>query len=266
MKTKIISATLAMLLCALTLASCGNEAEPAADTNAESGANTEEMVQSEAPVEDGGEGIVSTTSAIRAQPDLHRVLACSKLVISGEVLEAKESYQTNPNGDMINNDGEYVHNYIMTPYLVRVDEVYRGDVKPGDVIVMNGKNSVMPTYDSEIVSCSSDEEDSQYFEVGQKAVFCLTFYDTYFPAGTTLDDVGYMLTLTEDAVFEIEPQNEEQEIAAIDLDEPGDLRYSENFTIDLDTIKDEIDAAAGEAAKYGADEEGNWIGYPDSAL
>lgn len=265
-KNKIISAAIALALGISALTSCAsNQTEPAADKD-----NELDVTQTQEEPSDTASGDEKTNVVVsgqRAAPDLYRTLAKSKLVIKGEVLEKGESHHSNPDGTLVNDYGDSVTYATVTPYTVRVDEVYRGDVKPGDVIVVNTLNdNYLPADADEKYQSVESDISNVYLDVGEETVLCLGFATSYFPAGTTAADAGYTITGDVEGVFVAEPQNEEQKTAAVDSDGSGNVWYSEFHTIDLNTLTGEIDTAISKAAKYGVDENADSIGYIDNSL
>ena len=67
-------------------------------------------------------------------PDFDLAVSVSDAIVKGEVIEEYESGHSNPTGKALNAIGETIPYGIVTKYFFRVDEVYKGDLKPGDVI------------------------------------------------------------------------------------------------------------------------------------
>lgn len=67
-------------------------------------------------------------------PDFDLAVSVSDAIVKGEVIEEYESGHSNPTDEAVNALGETIPYGIVTKYSFRVDEVYKGDLKPGDVI------------------------------------------------------------------------------------------------------------------------------------
>ena len=137
----------------------------------------------------------------------------------------------------------------MSPYVIRVDRVYKGDIQAGQTVLVNTLNNTWLTPDQlENYNIVSDEP-SCYLTVGQKALFCAAFFSCYSPAGSTVDQTGYYIVYDTEGIFEPEAKNSEQ-IAALDAaEQPDRLLFSESLTIDLDTLEDEIQKAGTDSEK-----------------
>lgn len=109
------------------------------------------------------------------------------LIVSGEVVEGKEPYHANPDGTLKNKYGEQVFNTLNYQYTVRVDEVFKGDVTPGDTVSVNIYNNGGEDPTSMIFG-----HQDYYLTVGEKCIFFLYFTDARTAEkDPTPESIGY---------------------------------------------------------------------------
>jgi len=82
----------------------------------------------------GKEDIIVDIQNSNIYPDFDLAVSISDAIVKGEVIEEYEPCHSNPTGKALNAIGETIPYGIVTKYSFRVDEVYKGDLKPSDVI------------------------------------------------------------------------------------------------------------------------------------
>ena len=100
----------------------------------ESSQKTDPPPATESSSDPDKEDIIVPIEGSQITPDFDLAVSISDAIVKGEVIEEYESGHSNPTGKALNAIGETIPYGIVTKYSFRVDEVYKGDLKPGDVI------------------------------------------------------------------------------------------------------------------------------------
>ncbi len=115
------------------------------------------------------------------------LLKTAPLVFLGVVSEESEGHYRNETQVHKNADGSTMYNYWVTPYTVKVLEVYKGDL---DESVRELTVSTLNFNSNEDTSAQSAQS-SFYLQVGDKMIFCVSYEqadESYVPL---FDDLGY---------------------------------------------------------------------------
>ena len=110
----------------------------------------------------------SSGSACMTTPDLSFTIYVSSEIVRGTVVAEGETRRSNPTGEGINGMGESIpRDGVISFYDLRVEEVFKGDVRPGDVIRIF---SVAPITAPDL---EVEDEFPYRLELGQAGIFCI---------------------------------------------------------------------------------------------
>lgn len=116
------------------------------------------------------------------------LLKTAPLVFLGVVSEESEGHYRNETEVHKNADGSIMYNYWVTPYTVKVLEVYKGDL---DESTQELTVSTLNLYSNEDMTEQRIETETYYMQVGDKMIFCVSYEqadESYVPL---FDDLGY---------------------------------------------------------------------------
>lgn len=175
------------------------------------------------------EEVSSYYCSLVAAPDYERQLHRSDDVILGEVIEEFDGYYCNPDYEI-----KGLGNMWITPYVVRIDESYRGKYSKGDKVLVTAWNNYKPEDKDPNVWIEDDYP--FYLHEGQRAVFMLDDCSEYL----SIDgwDTVYKVVMQPEGIFEPKGTNEEGK----------EIYASPSFEVTLDSISDDIKKAD---EKYG---------------
>lgn len=204
---------------------------------------------------DGKPTVVISSS--QAEITLDDLLSTSELIVAGEVLDTLSEEHTNPDGTLKNYMGDPVIKAMATSYSFRIDEVYKGDAKPGDTIVVKVMNDkyLLPE-EAAMYHVYSDEEDF-YLEEGRTGIFCLLYADHYVSADAPEGEAGYVVVYQEDGIFEMDDSAVSNHYVN---GQKGSVIYrSRSLAIDLNTFEQDIADADAWAEAIGGSDEGVFV-------
>ena len=129
------------------------------------------------------------------------LLNSADIILSGEVIEKKADYFSNPDGDKKQADGSAVMNARITEYIVKVDTVYKGEWSE-DTISVKTYNDQGLTVDQALYG--RDENTVVYSDIAEielemgECLLALSWFDAEAfggPAGymVTFDNAGYFV-------------------------------------------------------------------------
>lgn len=175
------------------------------------------------------EGVTEHSASILAAPDYEFQLHRSDDVILGEVIDELDGYYCNPDYEI-----KELGNMWITPYVVRIDESYRGKYSKGGKVLVTAWNNYKPEDKDPNVWIEDDYP--FYLHEGQRAVFMLDDCSEYL----SIDgwDTVYEVVMQPEGVFEPKGTNEEGK----------EIYASPSFEVTLDSISDDIKKAD---EKYG---------------
>ena len=145
-------------------------------------------------------------------PDLSFMIYASSEIVRGTVVGEGVTRETNPTGEAINGMGELIPRYgIISFFDLRVEEVFKGDVRPGDVIRLFSVEEI-------VVFGDPDYKVSPYrLNKGQTGIFCICKDDIW-----TEPSEGTFYDICEEGVFDRVDENGIYHSRVFDLD-PDDL-------------------------------------------
>lgn len=163
----------------------------------------------------GGEASQSTTSAAKdaddviiqisgsiENPDLKALVTQSEVIVSGEVIAEAEPVHTNPDGTLVNCYGSRIKPAMKYQYSVRVNEVFLGDVQPGDIVTVNLFNDYGIPYDNTGLVKVRTDFTNYYLTVGEENFFFLYFFDGRTAIeDPTPENTGYEATKWGNGIF-----------------------------------------------------------------
>lgn len=234
-KTKIVIPLLCMALCLIGFSGCGkntvdNEAsqEPVAeqkDSTTESVSDTE------------GKNILEFDREI-VEVEYDYLLYDSDTIVKGEITEDLGGKYTNPDGTI-----PELANAWETEYVLKVDEVYKGDVSEGDEIHVAKWNKIGWPVDAEKNYVIEDDLEEYYLRKGQSGVFMLEYIE---------NEGKYYIMYGKDSVFELKDTG----TAAMN-EESNEVYAAPRFEMTLDKLPEDIKNAD---EKYqGAESDDNSI-------
>ncbi|MBQ7474797.1 MAG: hypothetical protein IJS78_02635 [Clostridia bacterium] len=128
--------------------------------------DTPRQTETERQTQSGSSGGASMTT-----PDLLFTIYASSEIVRGTVVAEGVTRQTNPTGDAINGMGELIPWYaVISFYDLKVEEVFKGDVMPGNVIRI---------FSVALIGDPDDEVIPYRLNAGQTGIFCIVKDDIW---------------------------------------------------------------------------------------
>ena len=115
--------------------------------------------ETEPQTESGSSGDVSMPA-----PDLWSTIHASSEIVRGTVVGEIGTTQSNPTGDAVNGRGEVIPDGVISFYDLKVEEVFKGDLKVGDTVRI---------FTAEFITDPDDEVVPYRLRTGQSGIFCI---------------------------------------------------------------------------------------------